>query len=164
MLSKKMLDTLNDQMKNEFHSAYIYLAMAAYFEGKNLPGMASWMKLQYDEEVEHAMKFFQHIVERGETPVVLGFDSPPSTYDSPLAAFEAALKHEQYITGKINEVYDVAVEENDRPVQIFLQWFIDEQVEEEASVGEVVDTFKMVGDSGQALYLLDQKLGQRQAE
>lgn len=162
MLSKKMLDALNDQMKNEFHSAYIYLAMAAYFEGKNLSGFANWMKMQYQEEVGHAMRFFTHIVERGETPVVAGFDTPKADYSSSLEAFGAALKHEKFITGKINDLDDIAKSENDKPVQSFLQWFIDEQVEEENSVGQIVDTLKLVGDSGQALFMLDRQLGQRQ--
>lgn len=161
MLSKKMLDALNDQMKNEFHSAYIYLAMAAYFEGRNLSGFAGWMKVQYQEEVGHAMKFFHHVVERGATPVVMGFDTPKADYASPLDAFEAALKHEQFITGKINDLDDLAKAENDKPAQSFLQWFIDEQVEEENSVGQIVDMLKLVGDSGQALFMLDRQLGQR---
>jgi ferritin len=162
MLSKKMLDALNEQMRKEFHSAYIYLAMAAHFEGKNLPGMATWMKAQYQEEIEHAIKFFDHIVERGETPVVQGFDTPKSDYSSVLEVFEAALEHEKFITRSINEVYDVAVAENDRPAQIMLQWFVTEQVEEEDNVGQVADTIKMIGEQGQALFMLDRQLGQRQ--
>jgi ferritin len=161
MLNKTMLDALNEQMKKEFNSAYIYLSMAAYFEGLNLSGMSSWMKHQYEEEVEHAMKLFGHIVERGETPTVPGIDKPKSDFGSPLAAFEAALKHEQFITDSINKLYDVAVKEDDKPAQIMLHWFIEEQVEEEDSVGTVVDQLKLVGDSGAGLMMIDRSLAQR---
>lgn len=161
MLSKKMLNGLNDQMKNEFNSAYIYLGMSAWFETQNLRGMAKWMMLQYEEEIEHALKFYHHIVERGGAPVIPAMDKPAATYKTPLAAFEAALKHEKFVTSKINDLHDLALAEKDKPAEIMLHWFITEQVEEEANVGEVIEALKMVGESGQALFLMDRQLAQR---
>jgi ferritin len=161
-MNKKMLDAFNEQMRREFHSAYIYLEMAAHFDAENLSGMAAWMKAQHGEEIEHAMKFYNYIVERGGRPVIPGIDKPELKISKPIDAFEAAFKHEKYITKSIDELYDLAVKENDKPAQIFLNWFVEEQVEEEDNVGGVVDTMKMIGDSGQALYMLDRQLGQRQ--
>lgn len=162
MISKKMLAALNDQIHHELESAYIYLSMSAYFTAENLPGFAQWMKLQFDEEMIHAFKFYNFILTRGEHVVLQAIEAPPAEYGSALEAFEKALAHEQKITSDIHKLYKLATEENDYPSLSMLQWFIDEQVEEEENVGGVVDDLKRVQGSGQALLLLDRELGQRQ--
>ena len=164
MFSKKIEDAMNDQIQRELESAYIYLSMAAYFESINLPGAAQWMKVQTREEEEHAMRFFDFIYDRGGRVMLQAIPQPPIEFASPLAAFEKALAHEQKVTGHINDLYALAVQENDYASQVFLQWFVDEQVEEEKSAGDIVETLKMVGDKGQALFMLDQHLGQRKAD
>lgn len=161
MIGKKMEKALNDQVNAELHSAYIYLAMAAYFESKNLKGFANWMHKQYNEEVGHAMKFFNFIVERGGRVQLQKIDEPPTDWDSALAAFEAAYKHEVYISGRIHDLVKLSAEENDLPAHYFLAWFVDEQVEEESSTDEVVQHLKMVGDSKGGLFMLDSRLGKR---
>lgn len=162
MLSKKMLSALNDQIQHELASAYIYLSMSAYFQAENLPGFSQWMRLQFEEEMIHAFKFYDFILSRGERVELQAIEAPAAAYDSPLAAFEKALAHEQKITGDINKLYKLASEENDYPSLSMLQWFIDEQVEEEQNVGAVVDDLKRVQGSSQGLLLLDRELGQRQ--
>ncbi|MBN1963474.1 MAG: ferritin [Anaerolineae bacterium] len=164
MLSKKMLTALNDQVNAELHSAYIYLSMAAYFAEENLPGMAAWMTLQESEERVHAMKFYHYIIERRGRVTLQAVEAPPATWDSPLAAFEAALEHEQYISGRIHTLVKLAKEEGDYPTESFLKWFVDEQVEEEDNVGSVVDDLKRAEGYPPALFMLDRELGARQAE
>jgi ferritin len=164
MLSKKMLTALNDQIHHELESAYIYLSMSAYFDAENLPGFSQWMRLQFEEEMDHAFRFYNFILSRGAKVVLQAIDAPPAEYESPLTAFEKALAHEQKITGDIHKLYKLAVEEDDYPSLSLLQWFIDEQVEEEENVGGVVDDLKRVKGSGHALLLLDRELGLRQPE
>ncbi len=164
MLGKKLQDALNEQIKNELYSGYLYLAMSAYFETNNLPGFAHWMRVQAGEEQEHALKFFDFIVDRGGRVVLHAIDQPPVEFHSPLAVFEATLEHEQKVTGLINKLYELAVAENDYPAQVMLQWFINEQVEEEKNATQIVETLKMIGDKGQALIMLDRELGQRGKE
>jgi len=164
MFSAKMQQTMNDQIKYELESAYIYLSMAAYFESINLPGFAHWMRIQTGEEQEHAMKFFDFIYDRGGRVVLQAIPQPPADFASPLDAFEKALAHEQKVTGLINDLYALAVEEKDYASQTFLQWFVDEQVEEEKSAGDIVEMLKMIGDKGQALFMADRQLAQREAE
>jgi ferritin len=161
MFSQKIQDAMNDQIQRELESAYIYLSMAAYFESSNLAGFAHWMKAQAQEEQTHAMKFFDFIYDRGGRVMLQAIPQPPAEFASPLAVFEKALAHEQKITGHINDLYALAVQEKDYASQTFLQWFVDEQVEEEKSAGEIVETLKMVGDKGQALFMLDRQLAQR---
>ena len=161
MFSQKIRDAMNDQIQRELESAYIYLSMAAYFESSNLAGFAHWMKAQAQEEQTHAMKFFDFIYDRGGRVMLQAIPQPPADFVSPLDVFEKALAHEQKITGHINDLYALAVQEKDYASQTFLQWFVDEQVEEEKSAGEIVETLKMVGDKGQALYMLDRQLAQR---
>jgi ferritin len=161
MLSKKVRDAINEQIKNELYSAYIYLAMTAYFEDQNLPGMARWMRMQSNEEVEHAMKFFDYIYDRGGRVALEAIDQPPFEWTSPLAAFEQAYAHEQKVTGLINGIYETAVKENDYPTQVMLHWFIDEQVEEERNASNIVEQLKMIGDQTGPLLMLDHQLGQR---
>jgi len=164
MFSKKVRGTMNLQIKYELESAYIYLSMASYLDSITLPGMAHWMKLQAQEEVAHAMKFYTFINDRGGRVELQSIDQPPVEFESPLDIFERALAHEQKITGNINDLYALAIEEKDYPSQLLLQWFIDEQVEEERNAGDIVEILKRIGDEGHALLMLDKELGQRQAE
>lgn len=161
MIGAKVEAALNRQIKEELESAYLYLSMAAYFHSRNLDGMAHWMHGQAREEHEHAMKFFYHVVERGGRVELTGLGQPRKEWDSPLSAFQEAYRHEQYITGEINNLYQLAMTEGDYPAVGLLQWFITEQVEEEASVSRVVEQLKMVGDSGSGLIMLDRELGKR---
>ena len=161
MISKKMQEALNDQVTAEFYSAYLYLAMEAYFESVNLPGFANWMRVQTQEELTHGIKIYDFLNERGGTVTLKAIDQPPSEWPSPLAVFEAAYKHEQKVTGLINELVNLAVEEKDHAANSFLQWFVDEQVEEEKSASDIVGKLKLIKDSPQGLYMLDQELAQR---
>lgn len=164
MLSKKMHQALNDQIHHELESAYVYLAMAAHFEAENYPGFAHWMKMQFEEEMAHAFRIYDYIHSRGERVTLQTIHEPKAEYDSPLVAFEASLAHEQKITADIHNLYSLATEEKDYPSLSFLQWFIDEQVEEEEHVGGVVEDVKRVQDSPEGLLMLDRELGQRQPE
>jgi ferritin len=160
-MNKKMLTEMNTQIQRELESAYIYLSMAAYFDASNLPGFAHWMKIQFQEEQAHAMKFFAFIIDRGGKVSLQAINQPPIEFKSPLDVFEKALAHEEKISGHINDLYALSMQEKDFASQPLLQWFIEEQVEEEASAGEVVDTLKMIKDDGTALLMLDRELGQR---
>jgi len=160
MLSEKMQDALNAQMNWEIYSAHIYLSMSSHFEQVGLAGVASWMNAQYQEEMFHAMKFFDYINEAGGHAKLSTIDAPPYEWESPLAAFEHALEHEQGVTSRINDLADLAVDERNHAVGIFLQWFIAEQVEEEDTVGGIVGKLKLVGDGG-GLFMLDNELGSR---
>ncbi|MBN2092850.1 ferritin [candidate division KSB1 bacterium] len=161
MLSEKMKNLMNTQIKNELESAYLYLSMAAYFESDGWDGMSSWMKVQAQEEVNHAMKFYAHLQERDSRVKLAGLAEPKFEWKSPLDAFKAAYAHEQFITGTINNLMKLAVEESDYAAQGLLQWFVNEQVEEEASALKVVQMLERVGDSGNGLVMLDHKLGER---
>ena len=160
-LTGKMQDALNAQIKEELFSSYIYLSMAAYCEAINLPGFAHWMRAQSQEELEHAMKFYEFINDRGGRVVLQALDQPPVEFEGPSTVFKKTLEHEQYITGKIHDLYALAAEEKDYAAQIFLQWFVEEQVEEEQSAGEILEMLKMIGDKGQGLIMLDRQLAQR---
>jgi ferritin len=159
-----MQNAINEQIRDELYSAYLYLSMAAYFEAQSLPGFASWMRTQSEEEVEHAMKFFDFVNERGGRVKLQAIEQPTVDFESPLAVFEATYEHEQKVTALIHGLYELALEENDYAAQVMLHWFIEEQVEEEASVSQIVDTLERVGDKDQALIMLDRELGQRRAE
>ena len=161
MFSEKMQKAMNDQIHHEMESAYIYLAMAAYLAEENYPGFTHWMKMQFDEEMIHAFKFYDYIHSRGAKVVLQAIAQPPAEFDSPLSAFETALGHEQKISADIHNLYALALEEKDYPSLSFLQWFIDEQVEEEEHVGGVVEDIKRVSGSDQGLLMLDRELGQR---
>jgi ferritin len=164
LLGKAIEEAMNEQIKNELFSAYQYLSMAAYCESENLPGFAHWMRAQAQEETEHAMKFYDFILERNGRVILRGIDGPLVEFGSPLEVFEQALEHERRVTAMINDLYGLAVRENDYASQTFLQWFVTEQVEEEKNAGDVVETLKMVGDGSEALFLLDRELGQRGVE
>ena len=161
MINEKIERAFNKQLNEEAKSAYIYLSMAAYFESINLKGFAHWMTVQAQEEVKHAMKFYSHILERGGKVRLEQIDKPSQEWSSPLAAFETAYKHECYITDCINGLVKTAREANDHPAEIFLNWFVEEQVEEEASADEVVQKLKMTKDSTNGLLMLDKELAAR---
>jgi ferritin len=160
-LTKNMLQTLNAQIKEELFSSYIYLSMATYFEANNLPGFAHWMRVQSNEELEHAMKFYEYIQDRGSRVTLQALDQPPVDFNSATDAMEQTLAHEQYITKKIHDLYAQAVGEKDYASQIMLQWFVDEQVEEEKNATEILAVLKMTGDKGQGLIMLDRQLARR---
>lgn len=163
MIGKRMQDAMNEQIKHELESAYLYLSMVAYFRAEGLDGMAQWMTGQAQEEVAHAMRFFNHINERGGRVELKALAQPQKDWASPLEAFKAAYEHERFITGRINNLLKVAEEENDNPAKIMLQWFVTEQVEEEDSTKKVVDLLTRVGDSGHGLIMVDRELGTRKA-
>lgn len=161
MMNKNIEAALNKQLNAELYSSYLYLSMSAYFKSINLPGFASWMRVQTQEELVHAMKFYDFINERGGRVTLQKIDSPPTNWASPLNAFESAHKHEQKVTGLINDLVNLAVGEKDHATNIFLQWFVTEQVEEEASADEVVQKLKLVGKDSGGLFMLDGEMGQR---
>ena len=162
MDSSKVQKALNEQINAEMFSAYQYLAMSAYLEDQNFPGMARWMRSQAREEMVHAMKIYDYIHERGGTVDLAAIAQPEAAYGTPLATFETGLAHEKKVTAMIHKLYELATDEKDYPTQLMLQWFIDEQVEEEASFGQVVERFRMAGDAPWALLALDGQLGARQ--
>lgn len=161
MLSTKMEDAITKQINAELYSAYLYLSMSSYFQSKSLAGFAQWMRMQAQEEQFHAMKFYDYVHERGGRVVLTAIVQPPSEWDSPFAAFENVLAHEQKVTGLINDLTNLAIDERDHASNIFLQWFISEQVEEEASAGEIIDKLKLIGNDTAGLFVLDKDLGQR---
>jgi ferritin len=164
VLSGKMQQALNDQIQKELYSSYMYLSMAAYFEAKNLMGAANWMRIQQAEELDHAMKFFDFVHDRGGQVILQAIPQPPSDFGSPLAAFKETLAHEQKVTQSIHDLFALAVQEKDYPTQVMLQWFVDEQVEEERNASDVVAELELVGDSPAGLYMVDRALGSREAE
>jgi len=161
MISQKMQDALNGQVKAEFYSAYLYLSMASYFESIDLPGAANWMRVQFQEEQAHALKFVDYIIERDGRAVLEAFDNPQSEWDSVLDAFQGAYAHEQKVTALINGLVDMARAESDHAAEIFLQWFVNEQVEEEASVKAIIQQLKMIDGSGNGMFLVDRELTAR---
>ena len=161
MFDSKIQDAFNEQLNAELDSAYLYLSMSAYFDSQNLSGMGDWMRAQAQEELAHAMKFFNFIDERDGRVLLAQLGRPKSEWASPLNAFEEALAHEEKITGLINGLVDLALAEKDHASNTFLQWFVTEQIEEESSVKTIVDKLKLIGDSPVALYMLDGQLGQR---
>ncbi len=154
-------DAIGEQIKHEFYSAYLYLSMAGSFEAANFTGFAHWMRQQSREELEHAMKFFDFLLDRGERVELQAIEAPPYAFRSPLDTFEQALDHEKEITSRINDLYELAVRENDYPAQVLLSWFVTEQVEEEKSATEIVERLRMTGEDSAALLLLDSELGER---
>ncbi len=164
MIGKAMQDAMNEQINKEMFSSYLYLSMAAYFEGKNLPGFAHWMRVQGREEMGHALKFFDYLHDRNGHVALEAIGKPAAKWASPLAAFEAARKHEESVSASIRGLYDLAVKEKDYASQALLQWFIVEQVEEEKTGREIVDTLTMIGDNRAGLFMYDKELGRRTGE
>ena len=161
MIGKKVEKAFNAQINAEMFSAYLYLSMSAYFESENLSGFAGWMKVQAQEEMVHAMKLYGFINERGGRVTLEAIDAPQKKWTSPLAAFEGAYEHEQKITSLINGLVDIASAEKDHASGIFLQWFVSEQVEEEASADEIVQKLKLMGKAPGGLFMLDREMSQR---
>lgn len=161
MISKKMAAAINEQINRELFSEYLYISMQAWFADQNLDGMANWMDAQGKEERFHAMKFFNYLLERGAKVKLKAIAEPTIEFDNPLKAFKMALDHERFISKSINDLMDLAIKENDHATRSFLQWYIDEQVEEEASVDRIVNMLKMVGEQGHGIMMIDRELAQR---
>lgn len=161
MISKKIEEALNGQVNAELYSAYLYLSMESYFKSLNLDGFANWMRVQTQEEMVHAMKIYNFIDDRGGRVTLKPIEGPPIQWDSPRAVFEAAYAHEQKVTGLINGLVDLAIKEKDHATNTFLQWFVNEQVEEEASADAIVQQLKMMEDAPGGLFMLDRELAQR---
>jgi ferritin len=161
MIGKKLEQALNEQVNAEMYSAYLYLSMESFFKSLNLNGFATWMRAQTQEEMMHAMKIYDFIIERGGRVLLKPIEGPQTKWESPLAVFEAVSKHEQKVTSLINNLVDLAIEEKDHATNSFLQWFVNEQVEEEASADEVVQQLKMMEKAPGGMFMLDRELGQR---
>lgn len=160
-MNKKVEKAFNDQIQLELSSAYLYLAMAAHFEGQNLPGFAHWMKAQFQEEQGHAMRLYEHVNDRGGRVVLEAIEKPPTEFGSPREVFEAVLKHERKVTASIHKLYELAGKENDLAAQVHLQWFINEQVEEEKNAIDILAQLTAVEEHKHALLMVDHHLGQR---
>ncbi len=161
MLNDSMQEALNKQINYEFFSAHLYLSMSAYFNSIDLDGFSHWMRIQYEEEIFHAMKFLDFIHMRDGRVKLLAIDEPPFEWDSPLHAFQVTYGHEKKVTSLINDLVTKSIRENDHATQNFLQWYIAEQVEEEASVKSVMSKLKLAADSPSSLLLLDQDMAKR---
>jgi ferritin len=161
MLNKEMEKALNEQIRNEFASAYLYLSMAAWFEQKNLPGFAAWMRKQSEEEWQHGLKIYQHIVDRGGCVTLLAIPQPKAKWDSNLGVFEDVLAHEEEVSSAIHKLYELAVKTKDYASQPLLHWFINEQVEEEKVATEIREQLKMVEARLTAVLMVDHRLGKR---
>jgi len=162
MIDKRMEDAINKQINEELYSAYLYLSMSAWFDSIGLKGFANWMMVQYKEEMDHAMKFYKYMQSQGATVKLMTIKEPPHEWNSPLHAFEETLKHEQHITKCINELVDLAEELKDRATYNMLQWFINEQVEEEENDREIIDKLKLVEGSKHGIFMIDKDLASRQ--
>lgn len=161
MISEKMQDALNKQLNAELYAAYLYFSMTAYFENLNLPGFAKWMRIQTQEEMTHAFRFYHHIIERGGRAKMAAIQGPPIEWASPLAAFQDAYNHEIKVTGMINNLVDIAQSERDHAANAMLQWFITEQVEEEKNADDNVRKLKLAENHPQALFMLDREMAAR---
>ena len=161
MLSPKMETALNNQINAEYYSSYLYLSMAAYFDSVNLPGFANWMRIQQQEELLHALKFFDFVSERNARVKLTSIEGPETEWDGPLAVFEATLAHEQHVTGLINKLVDLALAESDHATNNFLQWFVAEQVEEEATADGILQQLRLMKDAPGGLFMMDRELAQR---
>jgi ferritin len=161
MLSKKMVNAVNSQINKEIYSAYLYLAMASNAEASGFRGATVWLKVQFHEEMVHAMKFYEYLVDQGAGVRLLAIAEPPVTYASLLDVFEKTLAHEQLVTRSINDLMELAIQEKDHATQALLAWYVTEQVEEEKNATEILQTLRMIGDNTSALFLYDKELGVR---
>lgn len=161
MISKKMEEELNKQINAEFYSSYLYLSMAAWFDSKNLAGFSNWMNVQAQEEWAHGLKIFNFVNERGGKVTLAKIDEPKTDWTDIINVYEDVLEHEQKVTGLINKLSDIAIEESDHATKNFLQWFVDEQVEEESSVDNVLQQLKMIEGKGTGLFLMDREMQSR---
>ncbi len=161
MLSKRIKEALNKQINAELWSAYLYLSMSAYFENQNLPGFANWMRVQYQEEMTHALKIFDYVNERGGKVLLKPIAAVKTEWKNATEVFEETLKHERVVTGLINNLVDISLKVKDHSTNNMLQWFVAEQVEEEASADNILQQIKMFGGKGDGLFMLDRELNQR---
>lgn len=161
MLSNNMEKEINKQINAELYSGYLYLSMASYFEDEDLPGFANWMRVQAQEELDHGMKMYDYVIRRGASVTLDAIEGPQTNWDSPLIAFEHVLSHEQMVTGLINNLVDVAIDEKDHATNNFLQWFVEEQVEEEENAMDLVSKVKRAQNSVDLMYTLDNELAMR---
>jgi ferritin len=161
MISKKIEDALNQQITDEYYSSYLYLSMSAHCQVINMTGCAHWLRLQAQEELGHALKIFDYLLNRGGRAVLGEIKKPPTEWNNSTELFEAVLAHEQLVTSKINDLVQIADDEKDRATHAFLQWFVTEQVEEESTADEILHKFKLVGDNGSGLLMIDTELGSR---
>ena len=161
MIKNEVVNALNEQMDGEFYSSYLYLSMSGYFEHMGLKGSAHWMFVQYQEEIDHAIRFFNYLKSQNAKIKLLAIKGPQNEWDSIITVFKETLKHEQRITSAINDLIDTAEKNRDRATWNFIQGFVDEQMEEEANVQDVIDQLNLIGDNKSALFLLDRELGQR---
>jgi ferritin len=160
-IKKKILNAIHDQINAELYSAYMYLSMSAYFESINLPGFAHWMKVQWQEEIGHADKFFKYLCDRGGRVTLKVIEQPPAQWKSPLDVFEATLAHEQKVTGLIDDLVALARQEKDNATEILLQWYVTEQVEEEKNAEQLVQQLRAIKDSTGSLFYIDRHLAKR---
>ncbi len=163
MISKTLQDAINEQINFELFSAYLYLSMSAHFETQNLSGFANWTRVQYQEETGHAMKLYKYVFERSGAVTLKAIAQPATKFKTPVDVFKEVLKHEQKVTSLINKLYELAVKEKDYAAQIFLQWFANEQVEEEKNATDIINMLEMIGDSPVSLIMADRQLGARKA-
>jgi ferritin len=161
MIKKEVLDALNEQINAESYSAYMYLSMAAYFENMGLSGFSNWMKVQYQEEAAHALKFFNYVTERGGKVVLKAIDQVPVEFNGIVDVYEKTLVHENHVSDLINNLMNVAVAASDHASQSFLKWFVDEQVEEESNVEKILATLKLINGQGNGIFMMDRELAQR---
>ena len=161
MIKKRLEEVINKQINAELYSAYLYLSMAAYFEDANLPGFANWMRVQFEEEQFHAMKFMDYLIERGGRVHLDAIEKPRFEWNNAIEVFEETLTHEQHVTALINNIAEVAEEEKDRANQNLLIWFIDEQVEEEGAAEKILNDLKMIGGQGHGMLMLDREFATR---
>ena len=161
MISKLLQDALNEQINFELFSAYLYLSMAAHFEAQNFPGFTNWMRVQYQEETGHAMKFYKYVFDRSGVVALKAIAQPAVKFKTPVDIFKQVLEHEQKVTSRINKLFEGAVKEKDYAAQSFLQWFINEQVEEEKNAVDIITLLEMIGDSPVSLIMVDRQLGAR---
>lgn len=161
MINQRVQKAINEQINAEFYSAFLYLSMSAYFEGENLPGFASWMNVQFQEEQFHALKFFNYLSERGGVVELETIEKPKTTWENAIDVYEETLDHERVVTGLINKLMDIALEEKDHATVSFLGWFIDEQVEEESTAEGILNQLKRINGEGNGLFMIDKELGAR---
>ena len=162
MIKEKILKILNNQINEELYSSYLYLSMSNYFSSINLDGFARWMRIQSQEEYAHGMKIYDYILQRDGKATLTNIETPKAVWKSPLEVFQETLKHEQHISACINDIVNLAIQEKDHATTQFFQWFIGEQVEEEATATNIVEKMKMIGDNKNGIFMLDRELGQRQ--
>ena len=161
MITKKMAKELNEQMNKEFYSAYLYLSMSAYCSKKDFTGAASWFLLQYQEELQHATRFYNYLIEQDATVSLKTIEKPQKKFGSLLETYQQSLAHEQMMTSTLNELSNKALNDKDHATYNLLQWFINEQVEEESTVSEIISKLKLVKDDGYGLLMVDNELGKR---